>query len=63
MIKFVSDIRTGRKYSGFPTNKTERYDITEILLKVTLDAITNIPIIVHLGLMNESLPLLQKNRQ
>jgi hypothetical protein len=48
------------KDSGLPTNKTERHDIIGILLKVTLDTITNNPIIVHLEYMNESLPLLQK---
>jgi len=44
MIKFVSDLR---QVSGFhrvlqvsSTNKTDRYNITEILLKVTLSIIT-----------------------
>ena len=27
-------------YSGFPTNKTDRHDITEILLKVSLNTLT-----------------------
>jgi hypothetical protein len=39
VIKFASDLR-GRLYSPVPsTNKTDRHDITEILLKVSLDAI------------------------
>ena len=41
MIKFVSDLR---QVSGFPrvssTNKTDRHDIAEILLKVALNTIT-----------------------
>ena len=40
MIKFVSDLR---HVSGFllvsSTNKTDRHDITEVLLKVALNAI------------------------
>ena len=44
VIKFVSDLR---QYSGFlqvhctliSTNKTERHDITELLLKVALNTI------------------------
>ena len=41
MIKFVSDLRqTGRWFSGVSsTNKTDRHDITEILLKVVLNSI------------------------
>jgi hypothetical protein len=44
MINFVSDLRqTGRWFSpGIPvssTNKTDRHDITEILLKVALNTI------------------------
>jgi len=43
VIKFVRDFErwvvfTG--YSVFSTNKTDRHDITEILLKVALNAIT-----------------------
>ena len=43
VIKFVSDLRhvTGRWFSQgtpvFSTNKTDRHDITEILLKVALN--------------------------
>ena len=44
MIQFVSDLRQGRWFSrGTPvssTNKTDRNDITEILLKVALNTIT-----------------------
>ena len=43
VIKFVSDFATGRWFSpGTPvssTNKTDRHDIAEILLKVALDTI------------------------
>jgi hypothetical protein len=45
MIKFVSDLRQVGGFSlGTPvssTNKTDRHDITEILLKVALNAITH----------------------
>jgi small-conductance mechanosensitive channel len=38
VIKFVSDLRQVGGFSpltlGFPTNKSDRHDITEILLKV-----------------------------
>ena len=37
VIKFVSDLR--QVFSGSPTNKTDRHDITEILLKVALNTI------------------------
>ena len=45
VIKFVSDlIAAGRRFSlgttVSSTNKTDRHDITEILLKVALNAIT-----------------------
>jgi hypothetical protein len=30
-------------YSGFPTNKTDRHDITEILLKAALNTIALTP--------------------
>jgi hypothetical protein len=47
VIKFVSDLQ---QVGGFPlstpvssTNKTDRHDITEILLKVVLNTITNPP--------------------
>jgi hypothetical protein len=44
MIKFVSDLRQVGGFSlGTPvssTNKTDRHDITEILLKVALNTIT-----------------------
>ena len=42
VIKFVSDMHaTGRWFSDpvFSTNKTDRHDITEILLKVALNTI------------------------
>jgi hypothetical protein len=45
VIKFVGDLRAGRSVvsPGTPvssTNKSENHDITEILLKVTLNTIT-----------------------
>ena len=44
VIKFVSDLRqVGDFFRGTPvssTNKTDLHDITEILLKVTLNTIT-----------------------
>ena len=41
VIQFVSDLSTTLWYSPVSsTNKTERHDITEILLKVTLNTIT-----------------------
>ena len=44
VIKFVSDLQTGRWFSPgtlvSSTNKTDRHDITEILLKVVLNTIT-----------------------
>ena len=41
MIKFVSDLRqVGGFLRVFFTNKTDRHDITEILLKVALNTIT-----------------------
>jgi hypothetical protein len=43
VIKFVSDLRLGRWFSPdtpvSPTNKTDRHDITEILLNVSLNII------------------------
>jgi hypothetical protein len=42
VIKFVSDLRQVSSFLSSPvssTNKTERHDITEILLKVALNAI------------------------
>jgi hypothetical protein len=45
VIKFVSDLRQVGGFSASPpvssTNKTERHDITEILLKVALNTISN----------------------
>jgi hypothetical protein len=45
VIKFVSDLRQVGGFSASPpvssTNKTERHDITEILLKVALNSISN----------------------
>ena len=41
-IKFVSDLsglRVSPGTPGFPTNKTDRHDTTEILLKVALNTI------------------------
>jgi len=50
VIKFVSDLRQVSKfYPGTPvssTNKTDLYDITEILLKVAFNTI-NRPFIVN----------------
>ena len=42
VIKFASDLRQVGGYLRFPqpTNKTDRHDITEILLKVELNIIT-----------------------
>ena len=44
VVKFVSDFpQVGCFFPGTPvssTNKTDRHDITEILLKVTLNTIT-----------------------
>ena len=42
VIKYVSDLR---QVGGFlsSTNKNDRYDITEILLKVAINTITLIP--------------------
>jgi hypothetical protein len=42
VIKFISDLRQVGVFPGTPvssTNKTDRHDITEILLKVTLNTI------------------------
>ena len=42
-VKCVSDLRqvgSFSGYSGFPSNKTDRHDTTEILLKVALSTIT-----------------------
>jgi hypothetical protein len=45
VIKFVIDLWQVRWFSPdtlvFSTNKTDRYDITEILLKVALNTITS----------------------
>jgi hypothetical protein len=45
VIKFVSDLRQVGGFSAGPpvssTNKTDRHDIAEILLKVTLNTISN----------------------
>ena len=43
MIKFGSNVRQAVVFSGTPvfsTNKTDRHDITQILLKVALSTIT-----------------------
>ena len=43
VIKFVSDLRQVVIFSGYSdssTNKTDRHDITEIMLKVALNTIT-----------------------
>jgi hypothetical protein len=43
VMKFVSDLwQVGgfSGYSGFPSNKTDRHDTTEIFLKVALNTIT-----------------------
>jgi hypothetical protein len=49
VIKFVSDLRqVGGFFPGNPvssTNKTDRHDIAEILLKVALNTITPNPIV------------------
>jgi len=39
VIKFVSDLRQVCNFSGSSTNKTDRHDITEILLKVALNSL------------------------
>jgi hypothetical protein len=45
VIKFVSDLRQVGGFSAGPpvssTNKTDRHDIAEILLKVALNTISN----------------------
>jgi hypothetical protein len=41
VIKFVSDLRPGTMVSS--TNKTDRHDIADILLKVALNTIKNKP--------------------
>jgi hypothetical protein len=48
VIKFISDLRQVDDFCGTPissTNKTDRYNITELLLKVVLNIISqsNIP--------------------
>ena len=43
VIKFVSDLRQVSDSLG--TNKTDRHDITEILLKVALNTITLNPLV------------------
>jgi len=44
MIKFVSDLRQVGGFLRFSsTNKSDHHDITEILLKVTLNTITPNP--------------------
>ena len=59
VIKFVSDLRQvgGFKiYPGTPvssTYKTDRHDITEILLKVALNIITPNPLFIYLSIMDE----------
>jgi len=39
VIKFVSDFRQVGDFLRVPTNKTDRHNITEILLKVALNTI------------------------
>ena len=42
VIKFISDFATGRWFSPVSsTNKTDRHDITETLLKVALNTINS----------------------
>ena len=52
MIKFVSDLRQVGGFSAGPpvssTNKTDRHDIAEILLKVALNKQTNNQTIVEI---------------
>ena len=52
VIKFVSDLWQGRWFSPSTpvssTNKTDRYDITEILLQVALNSINLILAINHI---------------
>jgi hypothetical protein len=47
VIKFASDVRQGRWFSPSTpvssTNKTDRHDITEILLEVALNTIKSKP--------------------
>ena len=53
-IKFVSDLRKiGGFFPGTPvsaTNKTDSHDIAELLLKVTLSAITLITLLLQVAL-------------
>jgi hypothetical protein len=49
VIKFVSDLRLVVAFSGTPvssTNKNNRHDITEILLKVALSTINHKPVLL-----------------
>jgi hypothetical protein len=51
LIKFVSDLRQSVIFSGTPvssTNKTDRNDITEILLKVVLNTKILTPLLLLL---------------
>ena len=53
VIKFVSDLRQVggfSRYSGFLHKKTDRQDITEILLKVVLNSINPNPNPLHVRL-------------
>ena len=56
MIKFVSDLTTGRWFSlgtsVSSTNETDHHNITEILLKVALHIITLPPTQTGLGSMD-----------
>ena len=49
VIKFVSDLRQVDSFAPgvpvFSSNKTDRHDVTEILLKVALNTITLTPIL------------------
>ena len=51
VIKFVSDLWQVSGYSVSSTNKTDRLDITEILLKVALNTITLIHFTFHMFLI------------
>ena len=52
VIKFVNELLQGRWFSQVSSNnKTERHDITEILLKVALNTIT-LTLKFHMGNLN-----------
>jgi hypothetical protein len=53
VIKFLSDMRQVGVFSVYSTNKTNRHDITEILLRVVLNTITLTLILKSLEINNQ----------